>query len=80
MSALLSEKPLVCPSIEPFTSFIENYKCGETFISNDSVDLANAINKISRNINLYETQTKLALPEFVKSIIKWEDIIKFHAI
>ena len=78
MSALLAEKPLVCPSIEPFNSFIKNYKCGETFLSNNSIDLAKAINKISSNLSFYESQCKFGLKDFVKSIINWEEIIKFH--
>ena len=78
MTSLLSQKPLVCPAIEPFESFIKKYKCGETFLSNNSVDLAKAINKIFRKLSYYESQTKLGYRDFFKSIMKWEDIVKFH--
>ena len=78
MSALLSKKPLVCPDLEPFTSFIQKYNCGEAFLSNNSIDLAKTINKISKNLGLYESQSKLGFNDFVKALIKWESIIRFH--
>ena len=47
-------------------------------LSNNSIDLAKAINKISSNLSFYESQCKVGLKDFVKSIINWEEIIKFH--
>ena len=78
MSSILSGKPVVCPSIEPFISVINNFKCGEIYTLNDSLSLAAAINKIFSNLSFNESNYNNMVKEFIQTIVKWEDILHFH--
>ncbi len=76
ISSILSSKPVVCPSIEPFVSVIEKYKCGELFTPNDHHSLSSAIDKVfnEEKINKYSAHRDL----FVKSINCWRNILDYH--
>lgn len=76
ISSILCSKPVVCPSVEPFVSVIEKYKCGELFTPNDVYSLSNAIDKIfyEEKINKYSYHRDL----FIKSIESWANILSYH--
>tara|TARA_B100000989_G_scaffold111820_1_gene81999 strand:+ start:5370 stop:6512 length:1143 start_codon:yes stop_codon:yes gene_type:complete len=78
MSSILSGKASVVPNIEPFVTVINNYKCGEVFNLEDSFSLAQAIKKISENIDNNPNFYNSKLINFCNSIISWEEILNFH--
>ena len=78
MSSILSSKPAVVPSFEPFKNVIDTYKCGELFDQGDLNSFVNSINIISNNIKEDPSYYNLNFDRYISSIITWEEIIKFH--